>query len=134
MQQQQRATQIPIQRAKHDPMLPNLIDFDQSTDRIRPCIVCKHNFHDVYSTGLCQQCDYKKNPSTRHITIRRAPPAYNLQTYPTSDFISSNSMPARIRGPVTTACPHCKNMNLINTVEPNRTYPCLKCGTYLHIP
>ncbi len=109
----------------------NLVDFEQKTDKIRPCIVCKTNFDDLLLTGLCSKCNHLKNPSAqRHVTIRRAPANNN---YSSSDFLTPHSSP-KIRGPLKLTCPHCKRFNMINNVQSGIDYTCSICNRVLSIP
>ncbi len=112
-----------------------MIDFDQKTDKIRPCIVCKHYFNDLLATGICADCDYNmKHRPQRYFPIVRAPlPNIYPTSQRTSDFITPLSS-SRNRGPQKLVCPHCRNINLVNNVQNGRDYTCSICQTILHIP
>ncbi len=109
----------------------NLVDFEQKTDQIRPCIVCKRYFEDLSLTGLCSDCNYQRNPSTtRHVTIRRAPVT---NTYSNSDFLTPHSSSVKIRGPLKIVCPYCRVLNLINTVQYGSNSICSACKRVLSV-
>jgi len=133
----QNPVRIPIHYTSVDSP-SNLIDFDQKTDKIRPCIVCKRNFYDLSSTGLCSECDYKKFPPSRRVLIT---PSSSINTYSpmykNSDFISplsSSSSPSKIRGPLKITCPNCKYINVVNSIPNGMDYTCSICRTFLPIP
>jgi len=138
-QQQQNFVRISSQLAKVDSP-SNLIDFEQKTDRIRPCIVCKHYFNDLSSTGLCSECDYKKKPPlTRHVVITRSSPINTYSTvYKNSDFLSplSSASPSasKIRAPLKVICPRCRNLNMVNGIQNRTDYVCSVCKNALVIP
>ncbi len=113
----------------------NLVDFEQKTDKIRPCIVCRQYFNDLLSTGLCSDCDYKKNPGvTRQVFIRRAPPINTYSTvYQNSDFITPRSSSPKIRGPLKIRCHQCGNLNVIASMQSGLDYGCSICRALLQI-
>ncbi len=133
---QRKPVPVPVHITKYDSP-SNLIDFEQKTDRIRPCIVCKRYFNDLSSTGLCSECDYKKNPSLpRQIIIRRSPPTNTTYTtiYPNSDFMTPLSFSSRTKGPLKIICPRCKSLNVVNNIQHSTDYTCSICRALLHIP
>lgn len=109
----------------------DLVDFEQQTDHLRPCIVCKQLFNDISSTKVCPKCIQQYQFSTvRHVTIRRTP-ANNIHqnSYTSSDFLTPKS-----RGPLKIICPTCKEFNLLNHVENGSLYQCTRCRQVLNIP
>ncbi len=133
--EQQNSVRIPIRLDGQS----NLIDFEQKTDKIRPCIVCKHYFNDLSSTGLCSECDYKKKPSPppRHVIITRSSPINPYSSlYKSSDFLSplSSRSSSKIRVPLKMTCPHCKYINMVNSTQNGMDYTCSVCKSILHIP
>jgi hypothetical protein len=115
-----------------------LIDFEQKTDRIRPCIVCKHYFEDLLSTGLCTECDFnvKNSRPRQRITIRSSATNIYPPSYKNSDFITplSSSSTSKIKASQKISCPRCKNLNMLNGVQNGAVYTCSVCQTILQIP
>ncbi|CAF0887091.1 unnamed protein product [Rotaria sordida] len=135
-QQYQTFIRIPVNVVKQTSSPTNLIDFEQKTDKIRPCIVCRRNFNDLLSTGLCSDCDYNKKPSLpRHIVTIRSSPINIYQTlYKNSDFITPLSSSPRIKGPLRINCQHCRSLNLLNDIKNGTNNCCSICKATLNIP
>ncbi|CAF2062373.1 unnamed protein product [Rotaria magnacalcarata] len=126
----------PISRyAKSDSSSNNLIDFDQKTDRIRPCIICKMNFHDLQSTGLCSNCDYNRiRLLPRQVApIRPSPLGVYPTSYSSSDFISPVSSSSKMKGQIKITCSQCRSINLLHGIAygANR---CSICQNVLNVP
>ncbi|CAF0729903.1 unnamed protein product [Adineta ricciae] len=127
------SVQIPIHFEKTNSP-SNLIDFEQKTDRIRPCIVCKLNFDDISSTRICRDCDYNSKhpirPTVGYQPTTRVPPIY---TYPrltaASDFITpyAHTTTTRLRPLNRLLCRHCNNVNMINDRYRGNEYLCSVC-------
>ncbi len=135
LEQQQNFVRIPCQYKESDPP-SNLVDFEQKTDRIRPCIVCKHYFNDLLATGICPDCDYKlKQRPPRYVSFVRAPlPNIYPPLHRNSDFTTPLSSSSGTRDPQKLVCPHCKNLNLVNSIQNGRDYTCSICQTVLNAP
>ncbi|CAF2325213.1 unnamed protein product [Rotaria sp. Silwood2] len=135
-QQYQRFIQIPVNVIKSDSSSMNLIDFEQKTDKIRPCIVCKHYFNDLLSTGLCSECDYnRKHPLPRHVTTLRSSPMNIYSTsYKNSDFISPLQSSPKIKGPHKIFCQQCRSLNILNGIKHGTNHSCSICKTILNVP
>lgn len=120
---------------KSDLSSTNLIDFEQKTDQVRPCIVCKRYFYDLTSTGLCSDCNYNKNSVIHRPAIQlRALPTVNHTTiYRNSDFLTPISIMSRVKGPQKITCPRCRNLNLLNGITTG-THRCSVCQSILHVP
>ena len=102
----------------------DLVDFEQQTDRLRPCLVCKRMFNDISSTKVCPNCTAQNNySSVRHVTIRRTP-----ATYTTSDFLTP-----KMRGPLKITCSKCQAFNLLNHIQNGHSYYCSRCRQILYI-
>ncbi|CAM4866712.1 unnamed protein product [Rotaria socialis] len=121
---------------KSDSSSTNLIDFDQKTDRIRPCIICKMNFDDISSTGLCSNCcDYNRNrPLPRQVVLLRPSP---LGVYPTSysssDFISPISSSSKMKGQIKILCSKCNYLNVLHGTAYGASR-CSICQNVLNVP
>ncbi|CAF0741453.1 unnamed protein product [Rotaria sp. Silwood1] len=134
-QQHQNLVRIPVNVVKSDSSPTNLIDFEQKTDKIRPCIVCKRNFNDLLSTALCSECDYnKKHLLPRHVvTLRPSPMNIYPTLYKTSDFITPLPSSPKIKGPLKIICQYCRSLNLLNDIKNGTNHSCSICKATLYV-
>ncbi|CAF0762003.1 unnamed protein product [Adineta ricciae] len=112
----------------------NLIDFEQKTDRILPCLLCKRNFNDISSTRICPDCDYKSKypirPNAGYQTTTRMPPMYTYsRPAATSDFIIPYPHTATTRSRTSNmiTCQHCHSPNMVNDRFRGNEYICSVC-------
>lgn len=132
--EQQYTTRIPVTFIKSDSSSMNLIDFEQRTDRIRACIVCKHLFNDLSSTGLCSECDYNdRHTLSRLVSPGRSSTNIYPANYKNSDFITPIAPTSRITGPRNIHCPNCRQLNILHQINSRMVFRCIKCYCLIRV-
>jgi hypothetical protein len=120
------------ENSKLTSLYSDLIDFDLETHQIRLCLICKQNFIDVKSTGLCPKCDnYVKNYSVPQRTINVSPVSNYYPYLPTlnqnSRMINTTLALPRRRVNSKVVCSYCNHLNLLSAAMEGKQWFCSIC-------